>query len=298
MKRASQSQPEPEPVRRFNGIGIALVALGLLVFLFVFVGPWVERNAHLIELDYLEDPERVESGLRTLCRTDIGKKELNANLAARDVAERVRIVAVAAKLSCLDELDPGFRAEYYLYDEEHGDTAQVVAQSVDAIEPAIEALGFSESLPRERAARALFALAEMLDGDQRTRALKRLEETPEGEREEASRSLLATLAPPEDHDDMGEVAPEFEPEPSEPSTQPDAGVLLDMGALELDPALKVRGADALERTTLELKAPLKLDEPELDPPKRATSLPGVLFERATEAESTEDAGAHAQETRP
>jgi len=274
MKRASQSQPEPEPVSRFNGLGITLVTLGLLVILFVFVGPWVERNAHLIELDYLEDPKRMESGLRTLCRTDVGKKELNANLAARDVAERVRIVAVAAKLSCLDELEPGFRAEYYLYDAEHGDVAMITAQGADAVEPAIEALGASEAAPRERAARVLFALAETLDDDQRTRATRRLEDIAEDERGQAVTTLLETLAPPE--------PPKVEPppEPVEPAGPDDVDAGQDMNELVLDPALGLSDMGELDAGVLRLDEPLELREPELTPPtKKDDETPGVLFER-------------------
>lgn len=184
MRRDSEPQRDLVAPGRFTGFGILALSVALGAFVFFAVGPMVENNAHLDAIEDIDDRERLERGLRTLCNTQQNLKLLNEQLAEKTRADRNRVTPVAKELGCLEKLDPRFQAEHHLWMGEERDAVDgAVAQGDAALEPAIDALEASgeegeaqakAQLVRERAMRALVALSAKLLNDHKTRISKRL----------------------------------------------------------------------------------------------------------------------------
>lgn len=214
MRRESEPQRDLIAPGRFTGFGILALSIALGAFVFFAVGPMVERNAHLDAIEDLDDRERLERGLRTLCNTQQNIKLLNQQLAEKSRADRNRVTPLAKELGCLDKLDSTFQAEHHLWmgsEREAVDLA--VASGEAAIEPAIEALEEEEGRDdavRERAMRALVALSARLLTDHKTRIEKRLADDDTSPAANALRSALGLEMP-------AAKAPETKPPETTPS---------------------------------------------------------------------------------
>lgn len=200
MRRDSEPQRDLVAPGRFTGFGILALSVALGAFVFFAVGPMVENNAHLDAIEDLDDRERLERGLRTLCNTQQNLKLLNQQLAEKTRADRNRVTPVAKELGCLTKLDPRFQAEHHLWMGEERDAVDgAVAQGDAALEPAIDALEASAEddegkakaqIVRERAMRALVALSAKLLNDHKTRIDKRLTDKDTSPEAHALRAAL------------------------------------------------------------------------------------------------------------
>lgn len=239
--------------RRFNGWGILLASLALTAFIFLVIGPVIERNAHLEALEDLEDQERLKRGLLMLCNTRANLKHLNEQLAQKSLEERNRVTPVVQTLGCLPQLDPSYRAEYYLWhgQGEQDEVANVVAQGRASIEPAIDALDSEKEEVRHRALNALMAMHEQLNEDHRQRIARRLLRYPAtGEVRRFAMALgLEDLFSEEDLEEVEDTlrdkpAPTIEPSMKTPSSLDGSGVAPPMDTFML-PSLRLQAPSML-----------------------------------------------------
>lgn len=276
--------------RRFNGWGILLASLALTAFIFLVIGPVIERNAHLEALEDLEDQERLKRGLLMLCNTRANIKHLNEQLEQKNLEERNRVTPMVQTLGCLPQLEPSYRAEYYLWhgEGEQDEVANVVAQGRASIEPAIDALESEKEQVRHRAMSALMALHEQLNEDHRQRIARRLLKFPatvEVRRFAVAlglEELFAEEEPSKTSPQKDSIAPvdDLEDGPAHESALP----LLRLQAPSLlrdEVSEDASGDDAIEEDgDLPSSGTLRLRSPEL----RLPGAPAILYTRPPQAE--------------
>ncbi len=171
------------------------MAAALGVGLFLLVSPPVEREAHL---SVVRDGEQanIESSMRHLCWIESGVTGLNELLPGLDVERRREILQTADSLGCLSQLAPSIQASYFIIEADGtGHVEKAMSFEEAALEPALEAIEYTDPAVARRGATVLAVLARRLTPDQQQRTAAALDNLPpSSERTELARRLR--LVPP------------------------------------------------------------------------------------------------------
>ena len=194
-----KTSPLARPRAALTKAHLAVGALLVSTISFLTIGPILERR-HAIQTLAMgsSDTRALHQAMHLSCKNEEGRLALNLALARQPLADRLRVAQLALELGCTDALAPALRAELDLYspDSRGALVSQIIAQQRDAVEPCIQALNAPQPVTRQRARRALTGLADLLNEDQRQRALARQAQAPSpsaGRQADALRVEVAAL---------------------------------------------------------------------------------------------------------